>query len=314
MYVLIADRDADKYKQALAPKFPGIEFHSVTGEEDIRQHVEKMEILITIYRVSDEMLKQAVKLQWIQVMTAGVNYILARPSLKEEVIITSCRGIHGPQVSEMAFLLMLALNWNFTEMARNQDRQRWERWPGKLLFQKKVGILGLGVIGQSLAHRCKAFGMTVWGIVRHPDTSVDAFYSPDDLAEIAGELDYLILAAPATPQTYHIVGAKVLSRMKSTAFLINVARGELVDEEALREALENGKIAGAALDTLPVEPLPADHPLWKTKNVIITPHVGGMSDIYVEQTLPIIEENLRRFMQGERRDLVNYIERQIQSA
>ena len=311
MYVLISDRDAGQYKKALAAKFPGIEFHAVTREADIQDHVEKMDVLVTVYRVSDELLKQAVKLQWIQVMTAGVNYLLDRPSLKKEVIVTSCRGIHGPQMSEMAVLLMLALNRDFPQVVRNQDRRRWERWPGKLLFQKQVGILGMGVIGEAIADKCKCFGMTVLGIdiVERKIASVDAFYHPDQLPEVAGQVDYLILVAPSTPETRRIVGAKVLSRMKPTAYLINIARGELVDEEALIEALEGGKIAGAALDALPVEPLPADHPLWRAKNVIITPHVGGMSDIYCEQTLPIIEENLRRFIRGERRNLINYIER-----
>ncbi|MDP1990829.1 MAG: D-2-hydroxyacid dehydrogenase [Syntrophales bacterium] len=311
MYVLISDRDAGEYKKALASKFPGIEFHAVTREADIQDHVEKMDVLVTVFRVSDELLKQAVKLQWIQVTTAGVNYILDRPSLKKEVIVTSCRGIHGPQMSEMAVLLMLALNRDFPQVVRNQERMRWERWPGKLLFQKKVGIVGMGVIGEAIADKCKCFGMTVSGIdiVERKIASVDAFYHLDLLPEVAGQVDYLILVAPSTPGTRKIVGAKVLSRMKPTAYLINIARGELVDEEALIEALEGGKIAGAALDALPVEPLPADHPLWRAKNVIITPHVGGMSDIYCEQTLPIIEENLRRFIRGERRNLINYIER-----
>ena len=311
MYVLISDRDAGEYKKALAPIFPEIEFHTVTREADIQDHVEKMDVLVTVYRVSDELLKQAVKLQWIQVMTAGVNYILDRPSLKKEVIVTSCRGIHGPQMSEMAVLLMLALNRDFSQVVRNQDRRQWERWPGKLLFQKHVGILGMGVIGEAIADKCKCFGMTVLGIdiVERKIDSVDAFYHPDKLLEVAGQVDYLILVAPSTPETHKIVGSKVLSRMKPTAYLINIARGELVDEEALIKALEGGMIAGAALDALPVEPLPADHPLWRAKNIIITPHVGGMSDIYCEQTLPIIEENLRRFIRGERRNLINYIER-----
>jgi D-2-hydroxyacid dehydrogenase (NADP+) len=147
MYVLIADKDADEYKETLAGKFPGITIHAVTREEDIGPHAEKMEILITIYRVSDELLEQAVHLRWIQVMTTGVNYILNRPSLRKDVIVTSCRGIHGPQMSEMAFLLMLALNRNFPRVIRNQDQRVWERWPAALLFQKKVGILGMGVIG-----------------------------------------------------------------------------------------------------------------------------------------------------------------------
>jgi D-2-hydroxyacid dehydrogenase (NADP+) len=311
MYVLISDRDAGQYKKALAAKFPGIEFHSVTRETDIQKHVEKMDILVTVYRVSDELLKQAVKLQWIQVMTAGVNYLLDRPSLKKEVIVTSCRGIHGPQMSEMAILLMLALNRDFPQVVRNQDLRQWQRWPGKLLFQKQVAILGMGVIGEAIADKCKCFGMTVLGIdiVERKIASVDAFFRPDKLPEVAEQVDYLILVAPSTPETRGIVGAKVLSRMKSNAYLINIARGELVDEEALIEALEGGGIAGAALDALSVEPLPADHPLWRLKNVIITPHVGGMSDIYCEQTLPIIEENLRRFIRGERKNLINYIER-----
>jgi D-2-hydroxyacid dehydrogenase (NADP+) len=311
MYVLIADKDADEYKETLAGKFPGITIHAVTREEDIGPHAEKMEILITIYRVSDELLEQAVHLRWIQVMTTGVNYILNRPSLRKDVIVTSCRGIHGPQMSEMAFLLMLALNRNFPRVIRNQDQRVWERWPAALLFQKKVGILGMGVIGEEIARKCKAFGMTVFGIdiVPRRIDSVDIYYHPGKLPEVAGDVDYLILAAPATPETHRIVGQKVLSCMKSSAFLINIARGELVDEEALIQALDSGKIAGAALDALPVEPLPADHPLWRAKNIIITPHVGGMSDIYVEQVLPILEENLRRFIQGERQNLVNYIER-----
>ena len=203
------------------------------------------------------------------------------------------------------------LNRDLPRIIRNQDQEIWERWPGRLLYQKKVGILGIGVIGEEIARKCKAFGMTVFGmdIVRREIDSVDFFYGPEDLPQVAEEVDYLILVAPSTPETEKIVGRKVLAGMKPTAFLINIARGELVDEEALIQALETGEIAGAALDALSMEPLPKDHPLWRIRNVIITPHVGGMSDIYREQVMPIIEENLRRFLRGERRNLINYIER-----
>lgn len=311
MYVLIADSEAEDYVRELAPRFPGAEFHAVTSEEGIGPHAARMEVLITLWRIADDLLAQAMNLRWVQVMGTGVNYLLDRPSLGREVIVTSCRGIHGPQMAEMAFLMMLAFNRRFPEVVRNQDRERWERWPGELLWEKTVGILGMGVIGEAVADRCRAFGMTVWGIdiFPRPIASVAAFHRPEALAEIAGSLDYLILTAPATPATHHIVGAKLLARMKPTAYLINIARGELVDEAALRAALEAGMIAGAGLDALPVEPLPAGHPLWKTKNVIITPHVGGMSDIYRQQIMPILSENLRRFLRGERRDLLNYIER-----
>jgi len=311
MYILVAEPEAEAYKKDLETKFRGIPIHAVTTQEDIGHHADRMEILVTVFRVADELLKRAVHLKWIQVTTSGVNYLLSRPSLRKDVIVTSARGIHGPAVSEMAFLLMLALSRDLPRMIRNQDREMWERWPGRLLYQKKVGILGVGVIGEEIARKCKAFGMTVFGmdIVRRELDSVDSFYGPEDLLQVAGEVDYLILVAPSTPQTGKIVGGKVLERMKPTAFLINLARGELVDEEALSQALETGAIAGAALDALSTEPLPKEHPLWGKKNVILTPHVGGLSNIYKEQVMPIIEENMRRFLQGERRNLINYIER-----
>ena len=311
MYILLAMPDADAYRQVLQARFPGIRFHTAFSEEGIREYAEKMEILVTLYRVADDLLKPAINLKWIQVTTSGVNYLLSRPSLGKDVIITTCRGIHGPQMSEMAFLLMLALNRNFPQVIRNQDKKVWERWPGRLLFGKKVGILGIGAIGEEIARKCKAFGMTVYGmdIVKRKVDSVDFFHGPEELLRVAAEVDYLVLAAPSTPGTEKIIGAEVLAAMKPTSFLINIARGEMVDEGALIAALEAGKIAGAGLDALPEEPLPGGHPLWRTKNVIITPHVGGMSENYMDQVMPIIEENLRRFLKGERRKLINYVER-----
>ncbi len=309
MNLLILDSRADAYKKALLPKFPEVSIHSAQKEEEIGDFIEKADILLTI-RISDKLIKKASKLKWIQALTTGVDYIINLPSLKKEVVITSTRGIHGPQVSEMAFLLMLALNRNFPEVVRNQDKAVWERWPGKLLWKKKVGILGIGVIGEEIARKCKAFDMKVFGIdiVKRKVESIDIFYGPEDIINVAKEVDYFIIVAPFTPQTEKMVDSKVLSAMKPTAFFLNLGRGEIVDEEALIQALNSGKIAGAALDTFLAEPLPKDHPFWGMKNVIVSPHVAGMSDVYVEQALSIFEENLRRFLQGERRSLINLVE------
>jgi len=311
MYLVVTGPDAEEYKKELASKFPQLSVHAASKQEEISQHAAKVEIFVTLFRIDDDVYKQAVNLKWVQALTTGVNYILDRPSLRKEVIVTSCRGIHGPQMSEMAFLLMLALNRNFPQVVRNQDREVWGRWPGKLLYQKNLGVFGVGVIGEEIAKKAKAFGMTVYGfdIVKRDLASVDHFFGPEDLPRVARELDYLVFVAPATSDTHKIVGPKLLSSMKPTAFLINIARGELVDNDALIQALETGKIAGAALDALVPEPLPKGHPLWKTKNVIITPHVGGVSDIYMEQVMPIVEENIRRFLRGERTIFINYIER-----
>jgi phosphoglycerate dehydrogenase-like enzyme len=243
-------------------------------------------------------------------MATGVDYIVSLPSLKKEVLVTSTRGIHASQMSEMAFLLMLALNRNFPQIVRNQDQKVWERWPTKLLSKKNVGILGIGVIGEEIARKSKVFGMTVYGIdiVKRRVDSVDYFYEPGELVKVLKEVDYFIIVAPLTPQTQGMIGARELSSMKPTAFLINIGRGEIVDEEALTHVLNSGKIAGAALDVFCQEPLPKDHPFWEMKNVIVTPHVGGASEIYVEQVLSVFEENLRRFLGGERHTLINLIE------
>ena len=309
MKLLILDHRAEDYRKALAPKFPEVVFHAATKEEEVGKFIEEADAIFT-FRLSDELLKRASKLKWIHAGTTGVDYIVNLPSLRKEIIITSTRGIHGPQVSEMAFLLMLALNRNLPEVTRNQDKGEWVRWPGKLLWKKKVAILGVGIIGEEIAKKSKAFGMEVFGIdiVRRKLECIDHFYGPEDIVTVAREVDYLVIVAPNTPQTEKLVGPKVLSAMKPTAFLLNLGRGELVDEEALVEVLKSGKIAGAGLDTYWQEPLPKGHPFWGMKNVIVSPHVAGMSDIYVEQALSIFEENLRRFVKGERKNLVNFIE------
>jgi D-2-hydroxyacid dehydrogenase (NADP+) len=310
MNLLILDSLADEYKEILKTKFPEVSIHAAKKEEEIGDFIEKMQILLT-FRISDDLIQKASRLQWIQSMATGVDYFVNLPSLKKEVLVTSTRGIHAPQMSEMAFLLMLALNRNFPQIVRNQDQKVWERWPTNLLNRKKVGILGIGVIGEEIARKSKAFGMTVHGIdiVKRRVDAVDYFYEPKDLLKVLQEVDYFIIVAPLTPQTQGIIRARELSSMKPTAFLINIGRGEVVDEEALIQALNSGKIAGAALDVFCQEPLPKGHPFWEMKNVIVTPHVGGASDIYVEQVLSIFEENLRRFLGGERRHLINLIER-----
>lgn len=309
MNLLILDQFAQDIKRALELRFPEVFVHAATREEEIGDFVFRMDILLTL-RISDETIRNASRLQWIQVRTAGVDWILNLPSLRKEVLVTSTRGIHGPQMSEMAMLLMLALNRDLPRAIRNQDRMIWERWPGKLLYRKKVGILGVGAVGGEIARKCKAFGMTVLGICRtkREMDAVDTSYGPEGLFDVLPEVDYFIVAAPRTPRTENLIGDRAFSSMKSSAFLINVGRGEIVDEEALIHALKTGQIAGAALDTFWKEPLPEDHPLWRLENVIITPHVGGLCDRSTDQVLSIFEENLRRFLRGDK-NLINLAER-----
>jgi D-2-hydroxyacid dehydrogenase (NADP+) len=310
MNLLIVDDRVAYIKKQIASKYPELIIHGANDEGGVGDFVEKADILLSI-KASDELLRRAKQLKWIQSMITGVDFFLNLPSLRKEVLLTSSRGIHGPQMSELTLMLMLALNRKFQDNVRNQDRKIWGRWPGMLLWQKKVASLGIGVIGQAIAEKCKAFGMTVYGIdrVKREAQAVDHFLGPEELLRVLGEVDYFVNIVPFTPDTKRMVGAREFSAMKPTAFFISMGRGDTVDEDALIEALKSGKIAGAAMDVFSTEPLAKESPLWEMKNVIMTPHIGGLSDVYIDQMLPIFEENLRRFLQGERRDLINLIER-----
>jgi D-2-hydroxyacid dehydrogenase (NADP+) len=310
MHLLILDELANEYKKGLEKDFPELLIHAAATEQDVGSFVERTDILLT-GKISDDLVKNALRLKWIQANATGVDALINLPSLRKEVVLTSARGIHGPQMSEMAILLMLSLNRRFPQILRNQGRNAWVRWPQKVLSGKKVAILGVGVVGKAIASKCKAFGMTVYGIgrVKRDVESVDLFVRREEMQRVLGEVDFLVIVVPSTPQTKKMIDRKALSAMKPTAFLLNLARGDVVDEEALIESLTRGTIAGAALDTFVTEPLPPNHPFWHMENVIITPHIGGLSENYVEQVLSIFRENLRRFLQGQRGNLINVVER-----
>ena len=208
-------------------------------------------------------------------------------------------------------MLMLALSRELPRVVRNQDRHKWDRFPARLLKDKTVGIFGVGAIAEALAPKCKAFGMTVVGIssTKREVAGFDRMYGRDELERAVREVDYLVLLTPYSPATRGIVGAKTFSAMKPTSYLVNLARGGVVDEEALIKALEQGQIAGAALDVFNQEPLPEDHPFWTMEKVLITPHLGGFYDTYPAYALPVVEENLRRFLAGHTKNMINVVKR-----
>jgi phosphoglycerate dehydrogenase-like enzyme len=225
------------------------------------------------------------------------------------VRVTSGRGIHGPQMSELAFLSMISLSRDFTRMQNNQARHVWDRWPQKLIWGKTAVLVGIGPIAEDLALRCKAFGLRVIGIsdARSEAPHFDRMMPRARLLEAAGEADFLIVLVPLSAQTRHMIDATVLSAMKKTGVLINLARGPVVDEKALVSALQQGKIGGAALDVFEAEPLPTDSPLWDMPNVIVTPRIGGMSDVYPEQALPLLVHNVRCFLDGRFGEMKNVL-------
>jgi phosphoglycerate dehydrogenase-like enzyme len=224
---------------------------------------------------------------------------VALPNLPPSVMIAAARGFHGPQMSELAFLFMLAFARKFPTVLENQKNKIWDRREQRLLAGKTAVVVGVGRIAEELAQRCKVFGMTVIGVsTRATAPHFDAMYPRTQIAEAASLADFLILLAPYTKENHHLVNAATINAMKPDGVLINIARGGVLDEEALRRALLEGRITGAGLDVFQTEPLPAESPLWDTPNVIITSHVGGVSETYAEQVMPLLIDNLRAFVDG----------------
>jgi len=205
---------------------------------------------------------------------------------------------------------MLALARNLPGAIRAQDERQWRRWPAQLLHNKTVGIFGVGLIAEALAPKCKAFGMRVAGVSSAPReiAGFDTIHAREELLQVVGDFDFFVLLTPLTASTRNSIDAKVFTAMKSTSFLINLARGGVVDEAALIEALKTGRISGAALDVFNEEPLPADHPFWALENVLITTHQGGFCDVYVDYALPTVEANMRSFLSGDIGGMINVIE------
>jgi D-2-hydroxyacid dehydrogenase (NADP+) len=301
-----------QYLARLRTTFPDLVINLVDHHHKVDPYIHDADILLTFApMLTDEVLRQAANLKWVQALGTGVDNLIDLPSLRRDIIITNIRGMHGAAVSEAAIMAILALSRNLPRAVRNQDRHVWERWPARLLEGKTAGILGVGVIAEALAPRCKALGMRVVGISssQRPVAGFDRVYSRDDIVTAVRELDYLVVLTPYSPGTRHIVDSAVLSAMKPASYVINLARGGVIDEQALVKALDGGKIAGAALDVFGQEPLPEDHPLWSMKNVIVTPHLGGFFDGYAERALPIVEENIRRFLAGDTASMINIVPR-----
>lgn len=315
LQLLVVDWRADWYATSLHDAFPEVEITAAGSFPDAGPYLARAQILVTLgvplpgLDFTVGVAAQMPHLTWVQCLVSGHESVRKALAGREDVLVTTGAGIHGPQMAEIALLHMLALARGMRTMLRNQAAGTWERVPQHILQSKTVGIVGMGAVGSHLAGICKALGMHVCAFSRtiRSVPGVDRMLSRDDLARVVPELDFLVLVVPATPETSPLVDAALLAAMKPTAYLINLGRGPVVDEDALAGALRAGVIAGAGLDVFAVEPLPADSPLWGLENVIMTPHVGGYHDRYAEQTLAVLEPNLRAFVEGRRDEMINVV-------
>jgi D-2-hydroxyacid dehydrogenase (NADP+) len=306
----LPESQRNRYPEGLKRAFPDYKVDLVNHNTQVDPYIADADVLITFgAHMADHVLEKGKSLKWIQALGTGVDGIADRKALRKDTIVTNMHGVHGDSMSESAILSILALARDLPRNVRNQAKHEWGRWASRVISGKTVGILGVGAIAEALAPRCKAMGMTVVGITsgKRAVPGFDRMEGKDRLKEAVAGCDYLVLLTPYSKETHHIVNAAVLKAMKPGSFLVNLARGGVVDEAALIEALKSGHVAGAALDVFATEPLPKDSPLWDMENVIVTPHHGGFHDEYAQMALPTIIENMRRFAAGDTASMINRV-------
>ena len=304
-----------QYHTGVAQAFPQLHIDVVANVADADPFLPGADMMIThgphLDGRSRHVFAQAKRLKWVQGIGTGVDNIADCPTLPAHVIVTNIHGVHGAPMSEAAMMLMLALSRKLPRSLENKARHKWENWPSRMLNGRTVGILGMGSIADAMGPRFKAFGMTVLGITSgvRPVAGFDQVIDKSRLIEVVRGLDYLVVLTPYSPATHHIVNAEVLAAMKPDSYLINLARGGVLDEAALLEVLRNKRIAGAALDVYDREPLPPDSPLWDLDNVILTCHQGATHDASALTNLPTIQHNIRCFMSGDFASMKNVVKR-----
>jgi phosphoglycerate dehydrogenase-like enzyme len=284
--------------------------------------------ILYAFNVPENALDLAPGLRWMQLHSAGADHLLDHPILNSDVTITTASGIHATPIAEYVFASILAFRWRVPHMTHCQRKGewpsgRWELYSRPELRGSTLGIVGYGSIGREVGRLGKAFGMKVLALRRSagradegytpqdtgdPQGTVpDRFYTPGALHEMLAQCDYVVIALPMTPATEHFIGAAELGAMKPTAYLVNIARGAIVDEKALIQALQEGQIGGAGLDVFEQEPLPSGHPLWDLENVLISPHVAGFSPRYDERAAALFGQNMARYLAGE--PLLNVVDK-----
>lgn len=294
----------EQIEQALGALLSQIDL--VLNPQDWQKALPQAEV-VGAFALSPEEFARCQKLRWLHLGLAGVEKSLHTALLNSDVVVTNARGIHGDMMGQYILAAILMCAHRFDLAAAGRVSREWRQKEIVLQRQsivgKVVGIIGTGAIGTAAALLCRTCGLRVIGLRRSPEKGVpdgfDAVWGPEGLDALLAAADYVVLAAPLTAQTQRLLDASHLAMMKTDAFLINVARGALVDEQALIEALQQRRIAGAVLDVFLQEPLPRESSLWRMDNVFITPHVAGNFEQYIARVGAQFAENLAGFLCGE---------------
>jgi D-2-hydroxyacid dehydrogenase (NADP+) len=301
--------------ERLRATFPDITFTNALNEREVRAALPDADAAFT-WILGSDMVACAPRLRWVHSSAVAVGTLPLRDLAARRIAVTNSRGIQSVAIAEHVIGSLLALSRRLPLAMRRQDGRVWaqnemigEHSPW-LVTGQRMGIVGLGTIGQAVALRAAALGMVVAGVRRRPEQGpvrgVAEVVGPSQMSDVIASSDVLVLAAPWTGSTDRLLDGAAITTMKRGAVVINVARGQLVDEAALASALARGHLAGAALDVFTEEPLPPDSPFWSLPNVIITPHTSGFRADHWDAVIDLFEEQLRRFIDG--RPLLNEVD------
>jgi phosphoglycerate dehydrogenase-like enzyme len=294
------------FVKRLAQEFPQLQIAQRTSYDGIEEDLRDAEIIFTI-ALGAEQFAAARNLRWLHVPSAAVHPLLFAELVNSDVVLTNSREVHGPVVAEHVLALIFALAKKIPHAARLQQQHVWGQeamWNDgprpREIAGATLGLIGVGSIGRRVAQMASALGMRVIAVREHAEKGspegVEAVFGPSAIDEMLKQSDYVVLAAPLIAATQRLINADRLAMMKPDACLINVGRGEQVDEAALVEALRARRIAGAALDVFEREPLPADSPLWSVENLLITPHIASQTEKLWERHFELFSDNLRRYL------------------
>jgi phosphoglycerate dehydrogenase-like enzyme len=281
----------------IAERHPSLTVLTASSEAEIVERLPQAEILFA-WRFPMPLLRHAARLRWFQVMGAGIETLAGAP-IPEGVQVTNVRGVFGRSMTEYALTYILAHLQNVRGIVDRQARRAWEPFTPAQLAGSTVGIIGLGSIGSEIARAFAALGTRVIGLKRSQSAveHVERVYTLDEIDEFLPACDVLISVVPQTPETTGLLNRERLRLLKPTCFYVNIGRGNVVDLDAITEALREHWIAGAALDVFPTEPLPSDHPIWGLENAFITPHISGINR--PSDVTDIFLANLERYLGGE---------------
>lgn len=294
--LLYHPEEAPAYARLVKAPRGAITLHTCATPDEAARVIEDAEILYA-WNFPQELLLRAKRLRWIHAMGAGVEKLLV-PGLSDSVVITRAGRVFGPWMAEYTLVWCGWVTQRIDEFRENQRRRSWIPSRPDRLEGKTLTIVGLGEIGREIARIARAFGMRVIGVSRSGRKlpGAEAIYQPRALARALARCDFAVVTLPLTRETRGLIGERELRAMNPTAWILNIGRGPVIQEQALLRALHERWIAGAVLDVFEIEPLPPDHPFWGLPNVVVTPHIAGPS--IPEQIAPGFNDNLRRYLQG----------------